>query len=601
MMAKASAVAFCCLLCHLDSFGSAAVITANARIDTTAVIATTSANFLGVNIDAASLWQGTKPHRLNFSDAGLRKLGALFAKSSQGSLLRIGGSSAEDLGFGLDTNQTIACEPAYMDTIFDFVQKSEFKLVWDLNSMKMRDANNAWDSKNAEEFLRYVAAKPAFAKSLYALQLGNEPGHYMVSTPGAPTPTQHGKDFLILQKVVNKVFGQHKPLLQGPDVCFGLGHWGPTGADKCANLSYFSDFIRATAPTGPESCILDQVDTRVSSHESQVPSLVTSLFTSFTPFLVQVSAHHYGLAGPKNGDPGQCIEDDFLTPTIWETKVRDILQGWKQVQEKECPSAKMVLSETATTGDGGCNRLNGAPGAVTSNSFIAGFYWISQLSIAASLGYYNVYRQDLVGYSGMGRFGDDGHLISGGSSYALAGEPGWVGGPYNASFVDANRTAALLPNPDFFTSVLWKRLVGDKVLAVVTTPDVSSSFVDSDHPLRVFATCAAPFSTGGGSGLTVVFNNFGNTTVKLDLQTGVPSDVWAAVRSEYHLTTGAADGVDLNARTMRLNGEILTATSSLAGKKVASSDDLVLKPRSYGFVLLQTTTASGLPLCSGSM
>jgi hypothetical protein len=62
----------------------------------------------------------------------------------------------------------------------------------------------------------------------------------------------------------------------------------------------------------------------------------------------------------------------------------------------------------------------------------------------------------------MGRFGDDGHLISEGSSYALAGEPGWVGGPYNASFVDANRTAALHPNPDFFTSVLWNRKSRDR-------------------------------------------------------------------------------------------------------------------------------------------
>ena len=56
---------------------------------------------------------------------------------------------------------------------------------------------------------------------------------------------------------------------------------------------------------------------------------------------------------------------------------------------------------------------------------------------------HQVYRQDLVGFSGIG----------GGSSYALAGPPGW----YNEDV-----QGALTPNPDFFITALQRRLVGSK-------------------------------------------------------------------------------------------------------------------------------------------
>ena len=52
-----------------------------------------------------------------------------------------------------------------------------------------------------------------------------------------------------------------------------------------------------------------------------------------------------------------------------------------------------------------------------------------------------VYRQDLVGFSG----------INGGSSYALTGVPGWF---------NHNTNGKLLPNPDYFTARLYRKLVG---------------------------------------------------------------------------------------------------------------------------------------------
>lgn len=74
----------------------------------------------------------------------------------------------------------------------------------------------------------------------------------MVETPGAPTPEQHGRDFIQLRRLLNQTFPSGKrgsaerPLVQGPDVCFGLGFMGPGGFDKCANLSYFERLLVAS-------------------------------------------------------------------------------------------------------------------------------------------------------------------------------------------------------------------------------------------------------------------------------------------------------------------------------------------------------------------
>jgi len=64
---------------------------------------TTAPNFLGVNIDTASLYQGYDPHRLDFTDSGFVELGAAFAAAGAvdgRTTLRIGGSTADDSGWG---------------------------------------------------------------------------------------------------------------------------------------------------------------------------------------------------------------------------------------------------------------------------------------------------------------------------------------------------------------------------------------------------------------------------------------------------------------------------------------------------------------------
>ena len=117
--------------------------------------------------------------------------------------------------------------------------------------------------------------------------------------------------------------------------------------------------------------------------------------------------HDYGLTGPKDGRGDQCDLQSFLNPRLWTEHLVPTFKAWKAIQEAASPESKLVLSETATAADGGCPGL--------SNSFAAGFYFVDVLGMAGEMGFHQVYRQDLVGFSG----------VNGGSSYPLAGEPGW--------------------------------------------------------------------------------------------------------------------------------------------------------------------------------
>jgi hypothetical protein len=334
-------------------------------LNVSAPVSTTAPNFLGVNIDTASLYQGIDPHRLDFADEGLLELGSAFAAAGDGmTTLRIGGSTADDAGWGRvagmpgnphqpspgggpDFSQRVVVDEDYWDQIVAFAVAAGFELAWDLNALRDRTAQNRWNTSNAAALFAYVAARPRQQAALRYVQLGNEPGHSMVETPGSPTAQQHGRDFVQLRALLEASFAHNRPLIQGPDVCFGLGFFGPNGFDKCANMSYFEEVL-----------------------------------TSADGAIDEVTVHNYGLSGPHwNGSeyiPNGCTLDNLLSPAVWEEKWVSVLGGWRAAQLDVAPSTKLILSESATTGDGGCVNM--------SNTFVAGFYWVHELGLVSRLG-----------------------------------------------------------------------------------------------------------------------------------------------------------------------------------------------------------------------
>ena len=473
----------------------------------------TATAFLGVNIDAASLFQGT---RLDFSDPDLRMLAKRLGGALPGSpmTLRLGGSSSDDLTWG-DAKGQIAMTIAYWDALQDFVGDAGFHLAWDLNAMRSRNATSGtWDPTDATTLLKHVQSR---GQSLWALQLGNEPGHFQTRSGGTPTPAEHGGDFLQLHALLEQMYGTSldgRPRIQGPDVCYGSG----TDSAPCASSGYLRELLAVTGPN-----IIDDL-----------------------------TVHSYGMIGP--GKPGsQCHLHDFLDPEAWQQTAK-IVSGYLQVRNERAASANLVLGETASAPDGGCPGL--------SNRFAAGFYFVDILGTMGELGVWQVYRQDLVGFSG----------INGGSSYSLAGPAGW-----HSRASDGRLT----PHPDYFTALLWIHLMGPERLRVVAS--------QSDK-VRLHAACAV----GGGVAVAYLNPTAAAREIHINVSSGRRVARGVMLPIEAYLLT-APEG-NLTADTVLLNGKVLTAESALA--PVYRTSPMVTVPAfSYGFVV---DRAACVPACGSS-
>ena len=158
---------------------------------------------------------------------------------------------------------------------------------------------------------------------------------------------------------------------------------------------------------------------------------------------------------------------------------------------------------------------------------------------------------------------------------------------------------ALQPNGDFWVALLFKRLVGRKVLKASIAPAANYSAGFSGYSF-----CSRQQS----GGVVLTFVNTGSlTTVSLNITTGQ--------REEFHLTAGGRSELPclppphgtcnnkcegLTSQSIALNGVNLTANveslgpmPTLSGKKVDASLPMTVAPCSYGFAVLPDAAAPG--------
>ncbi|XP_024541545.1 heparanase-like protein 3 isoform X3 [Selaginella moellendorffii] len=136
-----------------------------------------------------------------------------------------------------------------------------------------------------------------------------------------------------------------------------------------------------------------------------------------------------------------------------------------------------------------------------------------------------------------------------------------IGGNYG--LLDSNFN----PNPDFYSALLWKRLMGEVVLNVTSQSLNSSSFHTYAHCLKN--------ARGGIAVLVINFSN--NTQVVLDL--GLESQ-----KLEYHLSS--PDG-NVQSQRVALNGQVLEgAKSELKAIAVEGSNPSKVAPLSIAFITL---------------
>jgi len=232
-------------------------------------------------------------------------------------------------------------------------------------------------------------------------------------------------------------------------------------------------------------------------------------------------------------------------------------------------STRFILEETASNSLGGCVGF--------SDRFISGFYFQNILGIVAEAGWQQINRQDLAGMS----------FTSSGSQYTLFGPPGWTNG-----------TGLTPPHADYFTALLWRRLMGKVVLSSTLSGDSSSLFT-------AHVWCSA---AGAPGAVTLAYTNAYEVPVSITL--GGESGAYALTpRSEFFLSGDeltdypiylnaeqGASKAERDAARLRVNrdGSLPRGLVTPEGRLVSDATGLVVPALSYGYVVLH---AAGVAVC----
>ena len=129
----------------------------------------------------------------------------------------------------------------------------------------------------------------------------------------------------------------------------------------------------------------------------------------------------------------------------------------------------------------------------------------------------------------------------------------------------------VLLNPDYFVTLLWRRLVGSVSLQSATEP-----------PASQFAVHSACYRAGTGE-IVLAFSNFAHSPQALATNHSTPRD-------EYIISADA-----LTSTPVRLNGVILTNADQLVPKHVPSGPaaaGITVPAHSTGFLVLLGANAS---------
>ena len=225
----------------------------------------------------------------------------------------------------------------------------------------------------------------------------------------------------------------------------------------------------------------------------------------------------------------------FYDPDTLDDLITEIQQVQDIMKESGASSFKLWLGETSSAYGGG------VPGV--SDSYIAGFMWLDKLGIAARLQHNVVIRQTLYG-----------------GSYSLI------------------NTKTLDPFPDYWSSFLYKKLVGSRVLEV-------HDGISLGRTVRVYAHCTSERSRYDTGSLVFIALNTQHSDVQLVLTNGLEK----LPVHQYLLTPGQIN--NLTSQTVRLNGEVLqmvndTFLPNVEPKTIIPPDNIILPPVSYGFFVI---------------
>ncbi|XP_062991670.1 heparanase [Elgaria multicarinata webbii] len=261
-----------------------------------------------------------------------------------------------------------------------------------------------------------------------------------------------------------------------------------------------------------------------------IPKMLRSFLKSGGKVIDSVTWHHYYLNGKT------ATKEDFLSPDVLDTFISIVKEELKIVNET-VPGKKVWLGETSSAYGGGAPHM--------SNTYIAGFMWLDKLGQSALLGIDVVMRQ----------------VLFGAGSYHL---------------VDARFD----PLPDYWLSLVYKKLVGNRVLHVNLTGE-------DPRKLRVYLHCTNEYHPKYRDGdLTLFALNLCNSTKHLHL----PVSLSKKQIDEYLLLPEGKDSI--LSTSVRLNGHVLKMLDdetlpTLREKLLRPGSTLELPAFSYGFYVIR--------------
>lgn len=252
--------------------------------------------------------------------------------------------------------------------------------------------------------------------------------------------------------------------------------------------------------------------------------------------LVDVVTWHYY---PQQSDRCPAATRPAEEYTMMEPDNLDEVLIWagevESLSQEHAPQAEVWLGETGNAQCGGQRGI--------SDRFVAGFWWLDQLGQMARRGHRLVVRQTLSG-----------------SDYQLIDEE------------------TLEPNPDYYSSLLFKRLMGTRVL------DAGPS--EPSRSIRAYAHCT-PGATGALTFLVINLERSDPTVVTFE---GLEDKR----REVYSLTS-----TDLLSQEIHLNGKLLQVAADgsppeMQPEKLGPYDPswFLAPPASFSFVVFPDTESS---------
>ncbi|KAM8873355.1 heparanase [Synchiropus picturatus] len=293
---------------------------------------------------------------------------------------------------------------------------------------------------------------------------------------------------------------------------------------RLRHLLWESQFYRDTACLyGPD----------VGQPRDHRVDLLTGFLQTGADAVDAVTWHHYYVNGRDTS------LEDFLDPEVLDSlqwKIREVLQTASRARKP------VWLGETSSAYGGG------APGL--SDTFAAGFMWMDKLGLAARSGLDVVMRQVLIG-----------------------------SGSYHLIDDDLN------PLPDYWLSLLYKRLVGPEVLSVRGLDSGESRRV------RVYLHCARRPSYSAGA-VTLLGLNLRAHLSRIQL----PPPLCSSTVQAFVLQPGEAA---LHSRQVKLNGAVLKMVDDqtlpeLKGRVLPPAEQLLLPAFSLGYFVFAEAAA---PAC----